>query len=210
MIRWSADLAYVVGLIATDGCLSNDGRHIDLTSKDLEQLQNFKKILKLNNKIGLKSSGYLSQKCTHVQFGNVKLYRFLLSIGLTPRKSKTLGPVKVPDKYFRDFLRGSLDGDGCIYSYWDKRWRSSFMVYVSFVSASKQHVLWLQEQITKEFSVEGQIKLGDKVHVLIYAKTASIALLNKIYYREDLTCLSRKRFKFHSILDIIAGQAGML
>jgi len=30
---WSADFAYAVGLLTTDGSLSIDGRHINLTSK---------------------------------------------------------------------------------------------------------------------------------------------------------------------------------
>ncbi len=38
-MKWTANLAYAVGLITTDGCLSKDGRHIDLTSKDLEQCE---------------------------------------------------------------------------------------------------------------------------------------------------------------------------
>ncbi len=39
--RWNANLAYAVGLIAADGCLSKDGRHIILVSKDIEQLLDF-------------------------------------------------------------------------------------------------------------------------------------------------------------------------
>lgn len=33
-VKWSPKIAYAVGLITTDGSLSKDGRHIDLTSKD--------------------------------------------------------------------------------------------------------------------------------------------------------------------------------
>jgi len=36
--KWSPDLAYAIGLLTTDGCLANDGKHFDLTSKDMEQL----------------------------------------------------------------------------------------------------------------------------------------------------------------------------
>lgn len=102
-MRWSANLAYAVGLITTDGYLSKDGRHIDLTSKDIEQIQTFRRILKLTNKIGLKSSGHSDRKYYRVQFGDVKFYRFLLKIGLTPAKSKIIGEVKVPKRFFADF-----------------------------------------------------------------------------------------------------------
>jgi hypothetical protein len=75
-----------------------------------------------------------------VQFGNVAFYRFLLSAGLFPNKTKTMGVLKIPDIYFADFLRGHLDGNGCTYSYWDKRWKSSFLLYMTFISASRAHV----------------------------------------------------------------------
>src|SRR3989344_3315672 len=86
--KWTANLAYCVGLIATDGCLYNDGRHIDFTSADLQLVTLFKNLMKLSNKIGDKK-GSSGNKSPHIQFGNVGLYKWLLSIGLTPRKSLT-------------------------------------------------------------------------------------------------------------------------
>ncbi len=53
-MKRSADFAYVIGLITTDGSLSKDGRHLNLTSKDIDQIQTFKRILNLKNKIGIK------------------------------------------------------------------------------------------------------------------------------------------------------------
>ena len=67
-----------------------------------------------------------------------------------PRKSLTMGKLKIPNKYFFDFLRGCFDGDGCFYSYWDPRWRSSHMFYLEFVSASKKHINWLQNELKKK------------------------------------------------------------
>ncbi|KKQ97202.1 hypothetical protein A3E15_01705 [Candidatus Woesebacteria bacterium RIFCSPHIGHO2_12_FULL_42_9] len=54
---WTANLAYVVGLITTDGSLSKNGRHIDFTSKDYDLIKTFAKILKLKNKVGSKYRG---------------------------------------------------------------------------------------------------------------------------------------------------------
>ena len=202
--EWTPEFAYAVGLIVTDGCLSKDGRHIDLTSKDLDQIQTFIKILGLKNKIGLKSSSTSNRKYYRVQFGNVKFYRFLLSIGLTPRKSKTIGEIKVPDKYFRDFLRGSLDGDGWTYSYWDPRWKKSFQLYTGFTSASKNHLIWLNSSIEQLFGVRGTIRFQSRAYTLEYAKKNSIILLRKLYYKKDLLCLERKHSKIIYALGIIA------
>ena len=45
------DLWYTVGLIATDGNLSKDGRHINITSKDDGYLTEVGEALHLKNKI---------------------------------------------------------------------------------------------------------------------------------------------------------------
>ena len=204
-IRWSAKFAYVIGLITSDGSLSKDGRHIDFTSKDLEQVQTFARILKLNNVIRLKSSGSNSIKeYYHIQFGNIELYKFLLKIGLTPNKSKTIGELLIPDKYFIDFLRGSFDGDGCTYSYWDPRWRSSFMLYTTFVSASYSHLEWISIKVEELFGLPGIIRKGSRAFQLKYAKYASIKLLQKIYYKENLPFLTRKHSKIVNSLSIIS------
>lgn len=207
---WSADFAYIVGLITTDGSLSIDGRHINLTSKDIEQIKTFAKILCLKNKIGLKSSTYNPKGIYYqIQFGNVELYRFLLSIGLTPNKTKTLGSLKIPDKYFADFLRGHLDGDGCTYSYWDKRWKSSFMLYTEFISASKNHLVWIEGMIKRLYGISGKITTH-RIHHLRYAKKGSCEIIKVMYYKADISCLERKRSKIMSALSIIRNNADVL
>jgi len=41
--EWTPELAYVVGLLTTDGNLSKDGRHIAIKSADLQLLRTIKK-----------------------------------------------------------------------------------------------------------------------------------------------------------------------
>ncbi len=202
---WSPKLAYAIGLLATDGCLSPPGHLIDLTSKDREQLENFRKCLGVDFRITEKTSG--GRKYLRIQFKNVIFYTFLLSLGLTPAKSKTLGPLKIPARYFFDFLRGSFDGDGCSYSYFDPRWRSSFMFYTSFVSASEEHILWLRREISRRLKISGHITGGGKtVFQLKYAKEDSLKLLRKMYYKKDIFSLSRKRLKIVKMLRIVGEQ----
>lgn len=204
-IKWSANFAYAIGLIATDGCLYNDGRHISLTTKDIEQAKNFKKCLGLEVKIGLKGSGSSKEKIYHhVQFGDVLFYKFLYSIGLTSRKSLTMGKLSIPREYFFDFLRGSFDGDGCFYSYWDPRWRSSHMFYFEFVSASKKHIDWLRMQLHNEVGIKGHIVQDGKKRAfqLKYAKKEAMEIIKKMYYTKTVVCLSRKRVKIEKALRV--------
>lgn len=201
---WSAELAYAIGLLATDGCLSPPGHLIDLTSVDREQLKNFNRCVRVDFLIAPKKSS-TTEKALRVQFKNVLFYEFLLSVGLTPAKSKTLGPLKIPGRYFFDFLRGSFDGDGCTYSYFDPRWRSSFMFYTSFASASPAHLSWLRKEIYRRVGVHGHITTNGR-HItqqLKYAKADSLKLLRKMYYSRNVVCLSRKRLKIEKMLAIV-------
>jgi hypothetical protein len=206
-IEWSANFAYAIGLLATDGCLSRDGRHIDLTSVDEEQLNNFKHALRIQVPIGSKKSG-MGRHGLRVQFSDVQFYQFLVTIGLTQKKSKTLGKVYVPTKYFFDFLRGCFDGDGCFYSYFDPRWKSSFMFYTVFVSASREHIDWLRDKIKSRIGIEGHISTDGerKTYQLKYAKGESLKILKSMYYSDSAIRLSRKLTKIKKALRIAGEQ----
>ncbi|MDZ4229273.1 MAG: hypothetical protein U1C50_03385 [Patescibacteria group bacterium] len=210
---WTNKFAYAVGLMTTDGNLSSDNRHMTFVSKDLDQINNLISIFNIRSKIGQKIGGYSSVKrYYYIQFGNVKLYRSLIRLGLHPNKTKTLRELSIPDKYFGHFLRGHFDGDGYSYSYWDKRWRSSFMLYVGFLSASMTHINWLYETILRLYRIKGVISSSKKqVYYLKFSKTSSLFLLEKMYFGKKIICLKRKRFKILKALSIINKQnAGML
>lgn len=205
-IKWSSNFAYGIGLLATDGCLSSDGRHITFVSKEIEQIKNFMRALDIKGiKVGITKSGYNNATAHRVQFGDVIFCRFLEGIGLTPAKSKTIGHINIPQKYLFDFLRGCLDEDGTFYSYWDPRWKSSFMFYTEFISASKNHISWIQEQIYKQLRIKGHITT-DRNSVIIqlkYAKSDSIKLLRKIYSDRKCLYLKRKKLKINKALAIV-------
>ena len=206
-MEWSSDFAYAIGLIASDGNLSPDGRHILFVSKDEELVHLFIEALKVDANIGKRSGNDKKEKKYHVvQIGDVLFYKFLLSIGLMPNKSKIIGKLAIPTDYFFDFLRGSFDGDGCTYSYWDSRWRSSFMFYTVFVSASKAHVLWIQKNVKHHLGITGQITgRGQKgtVYQLKYGKADSLQLLHRLFPNRGTQSLTRKRLKINEMLRII-------
>ena len=96
LIRTRPDyLWYFVGLITSDGCLSKNGSHISLTSRDLEYLEELKRTLGIHNKIGRKTGGSGSLSF-QIQMGSKALYSFLSGVGLKPNKSLTLGALHIP------------------------------------------------------------------------------------------------------------------
>jgi hypothetical protein len=195
-IVWSPNFAYAIGLLASDGSVSNDGRHIDFTSNDREQLRNFASALKIDATLTHKKSG-MGHKVMRIQFSDVYFHTFLISIGVMPAKSKVLGKIKVPSKYFFDFLRGSFDGDGSFYSYYDPRWKTSFMFYLVFISASNEHIHWLRNELKTRLGVWGHVTGDGRVRTLQlkYGKREALKILKNMYYSDSVLCLSRKRVK---------------
>jgi len=204
--RFSPNLAYIVGLITSDGSLSKDKRHVDFTSTDLQLLRTFKKCLSLKNRICEKGNSSKSKrKSYHLQFGNVKLYNWLLKLGLMPNKTYHLGEMDIPKIYFRDFLRGHLDGDGSIVTYTDrymsyKNRRYKYQrIYLTFYSSSLKHIEWIQSRIKEVFDIKGSLLGWNHKNSTImlwklrFAKNDSLKLLSWIYYKPDLPCLVRKR-----------------
>lgn len=207
---WSGNFAYAVGLLTSDGNLSKDGRHIVFVSKDKELVDHFMLALGLKKAIGIKRSGFNPNgQYFFVQFSDVKLYNQLLSIGLAPQKSKTVGRLSIPRKYFFDFLRGEFDGDGTFYAYWDKRWRSSFMYYLCFASASLDFINWIREALNHELGVKGHVSRRpyNQVFQLKYPKSEANRIILKMYPNERVLKLDRKYKKVYAALHVTGGCA---
>jgi len=206
--EWTPGLAYVVGLLTTDGNLSKDGRHITMRSSDIQLLKTFKRCLGLPCKIvRSRNERWAKKPCYRIQFSNVQFYRWLLKIGLFPAKTYTIGTLNIPDKYFQDFLRGHLDGDGQVWTYKD-RWNTFknpkyvyTRLWTRFLSASKTHIQWLRESIARLIDIKGHVwerKISKpnqttSIWEVKFAKKDSIKLLSWLYYSPDVPCLIRKR-----------------
>lgn len=199
---WSPELAYAVGLIATDGNLSKDGRHLTLTSADRELIETFQQCLGLDNRI---TQIGIFRRHFRIQWGDRVFYNWLLSIGLMPNKSRQLGVLKIPDDYLPDFVRGCLDGDGNIQTYTDRYnvFKNPKYVYerlmVRFVSASLPFLEWLQTNLERQLGVRGGTFKSkpranrSEVWTLKYAKNDSLKVLRWLYYAPGVPCLRRKR-----------------
>jgi LAGLIDADG-like domain len=200
---WSPEIAWIVGLVATDGNLSKQNWGITITSKDLDLLESVRRYLSLSNVIGRSEGGVGTGVC-RLQWRSRRLYEWLTGIGLTPRKSLTIGPLSVPDRFFADFFRGCIDGDGSILLYTDryhapKKQRYVYeRLYVSLVSASRPFVAWVRSEVVRLTGALGALHEHGRrrerpVWILRYAKADSIRLLAWMYYAQDLPCLARKR-----------------
>lgn len=148
-------------------------------------------------KIGKKCRGGSKEKnYSFLQFSDVKFYQYLLQLGLTERKSLTLGVLEIPQEYFPDFLRGVIDGDGSIFS-WYHPTNGGEQWSVRIVSASKKFIEWLHMQCQASFVVIGKVYAHprknnyNKLYVLKLGKIAGSIILQQCYYK-DCLALERK------------------
>jgi len=114
-------MSYILGYITADGCIcvSKNRKHpfsLNITSKDKAHLYNIRAILGSGHRIGKKKNGR-GDIAFQLQIRNPVLTEDLMNKGILPRKTYHLDPIVVPDRYFRDFIRGFFDGDGTVYQY---------------------------------------------------------------------------------------------
>lgn len=210
-LEWSPRMAYIVGLIATDGCLSKDRRHISFDTNDRQLVETFLSCLG-------RPLRYRTMKTVvgndryQAQFSDVRFYRWLVDAGLTPRKSLTLGAIAAPRDFFAPLVRGLLDGDGNIYTLLHAPTRKKYPNYTyerlwtHFTSASEGHIEWLRSEISIVMGLRGYIERRpetDERHAffrLKFGNRASVTLLSALYAAPGEPRLERKWQKFDGYL----------
>jgi hypothetical protein len=200
---WSPELAYIVGLVTTDGNLSSSRPDVSFASTDVKIVETYRRVLKVNAPI------YVAQlsgrhKPLHRVCINDPSYRALLEdVGLMPVKAKKMGALGIPDVVFRDFLRGCIDGDGCIriavykqavYKDGDRR-----LLVVKLYSSSLPFLKWIRDTVDRLVGLRGNVNAGRSgCGSLAYSGRKAVSLLRRIYYKSDLPCLTRKRDIFEA------------
>ena len=207
-LAWSPEFAYVVGLVASDGSLQSGVNEVRFASTDRELADHYCRCL------GLRPDDVPAEqwfepnapqvhvrvedrppykKQWHILFSDFAYRARLEEIGLTPQKSRTLGPLAVPDEYFRDFLRGEFDGDGC----WSRATyaNGSSSLLGIFTSGSRVFLEWLRTSIGDLVGIEKYSLTGINLR---YQGRSAEQLGRFLYYQPKLPCLTRKRDKWET------------
>ena len=109
---------YWLGFMYADGNISKEGNRIEmrLSLKDKNHLEKFRKFLQLTTEIRTgKTNGI---EFCHLSVRNKHLWNTLNNLGCTPQKSLTLTfpnlKLFTKKEYILHFIRGYVDGDGCL------------------------------------------------------------------------------------------------
>ncbi len=156
---WSSEMAYVLGIIYTDGTLrprikrapsskSTHPEQLSIRQKEPELLEKILALMDCNAKIYFrkrKEYGTTVQGETYyICIYNNKIYEDLLNLGLTPNKGRNMKFPNIPQEYIRHFIRGCWDGDGSVY--YEKKSRN---LKAHFVSGSKIFIEDLVKHLKK-------------------------------------------------------------
>jgi len=204
-LKWSHDMAYVLGFWWADGFMRErvrkDTKHhyysigVCQQTKDKYILEDI--LSKMNSDIPIcvpKSRPNMS----HFEIHSKLIFDSIIKLGGCPNKSLKSRMPKIPDKYFIDFIRGLFDGDGSISLY--GKHKNSPRSYIC--SGSFLFIQDLEIQM-KNWGINGLIRdNGNKkgpngpCYLLSMGAGETRKLGNLMYYDKNLIKLKRKYDKF--------------
>lgn len=206
---WTPKMAYVLGFVTADGSLEDAsylrGKYLRVCSSDIEIMEKIKAAIGSEHKIVtispkeflFRGKKYVSKEKYMLRIGSHAIYNDLIHLGITPRKSKTIILPNVPSDFISYFIRGYLDGDGCINLYNRKKRLS-----VTFTSGSSLFLEKLSEVISYLLGLKmHKVFKNNRAFQIKYSTKEAIPLLKYIYL--DITNKLYLERKYKIFLDFL-------
>ena len=184
---WSPAMAWVLGLIVTDGNIGvgPSGMLVpDLSSVSLSLLEKVRECMASNHPIKLVNQT-LGGTIYRFTFCRRKLAEDLVALGVTPKKSLTIQFPPVPAPFLSHFIRGVFDGDGSVFR--EPRSPTS-PLRVFFVSGSTRFITILEDKLHSEAGLRKQTIYSRQKMTSFYFKYGhedSLKFFNFIYTGAD-------------------------
>lgn len=190
----TANKAYIIGLLLTDGHLSKNGA-LMLTLKDLDIMEKYKKELKSNAPIRYDKYGNPTLNIVCKNFNDD-----LLKFGFHNRKSYKIDIDKIlsfiPKEFEHHFVRGLFDGDGGIHIYeYDYTIKEQCVFQFTGLKNVCDYVynyLELTTKYVKESDITYTIRVGNPLKIK--------EIFDKLYFNADIY-IERKYNTFLEIID---------
>lgn len=203
--EWSPGLAYILGLVLTDGTVHKDMTRVAFYSSDLQMLEIVRQFFESTRPVVTHSTPgkYSFEMGGTAYTGKKQMYAFLLDskvavkrfiqLGITPNKSYEGPYPHVPQEVWWHFFRGVLDGDGNIYFSRKCGLRIK-------IAGNKNCILGLQRDLATLFSIRSTARYLDldRVKILDLSGESAEKALASMY--QDSVNLRLER-KYHQWLD---------
>ena len=180
--------AYWLGLILADGSINVKHNNFELTLKDKEHIELFKKCLQSEHDISPKEiHGEIYYR---ISFHDKQIINDLISYGILPNKSNIdFHLPTIPDEFFNDFLRGLIDGDGMYYFCVNNH--SRFHIRISIGFHSPTYAQELKKRIESFYNVDVHLRKQKTCNEITMYKKSSVQVVRQLYYKNCI-CLERK------------------
>jgi hypothetical protein len=193
--RWSREMAYILGLIITDGCISKEGR-ISLSMNDREILEKVKIAMESGHPIVPSKH---QEGLYHFNFARARLVKDLGIFGIGPKKSLVVKFPQIPDAFMSDFIRGIFDGDGSVFFLKDNNTR--YPLRTKFGSGSKDFIIKLEINLQKlglpKRNIYEQKTKNGIYYMFTYGHKDSQKVFNVLYKNHpNIPFLERKYNRF--------------
>lgn len=184
---------YWLGLLATDGCITNGKVILDLHERDKDILDKYiehsQAPVNLNRQ---RSKTFGTSNQLRAEFTNKETVDFLIRWGITPRKSKTL-KINFPMTW--DFIRGVIDGDGCI-----SLTNKGKGIRISITTSSAEFFTQLKDFFkANDIHVTKHVKENQLYMIMIDSKEDVLKCYYNLY-NSDGPFMKRKQQKFGSVI----------
>ncbi len=203
-------MAYVLGLISADGAVedvrdSSRTCYFTITNVDEDLMFQVKETLNSSHKIYEQSAGFqefnngtfFCAKKFILRVGSKTMVQDLINLGITPRKSLRLKLPKIPDKYFRFYLRGYFDGDGCTHVSVQKG-RKVLEIAMIFTSGCESFLDKLNHKIYAKIGTSlKNIYFNSGAFRLRYGKSNSLKILSYMYDGLNSTPYLARKYKIY-------------
>jgi len=215
-ITWTDRLAYVIGIIATDGTLRKNRKTIKIGMVDKEVIEYIQEVLK-EEVLGRKYNIFIDKKRDKenifnlytYQFTSPLFYKFCLNIGLMPNKSLILQELIIPKEFFSSFLSGVIDGDGNINVLRRKLkdGTNAEHLHVRIFSGSEDFLMWLNNEVSVNLGVEKGTIVKEEYcrknpkFTLFWSNRKAVNKIISILYSNGYYVLNRKIGMAKSLID---------
>lgn len=177
---------YFLGMLITDGCISNNRITLGLKESDIDMLKKFAKFMGNNVKVNTYFHKKHAINQYEVKVRNKIVCNNLRKLANFVNKSHDL-ELYIPLNF--DILRGIIDGDGSTL----RQYIKIFGISLKFLNQIKSFLL--------EYGIQSHITKNKTCYQLsVYKQDDVLFLYDKLYYSTDLY-LERKRSNFGPLLE---------
>lgn len=201
-------MAYVLGFFAADGYMTlnrRGGRFWCIEIGDRGLLENIKRIIGSEHAISVRKRKRYPKPLYRLQIGSKEMFNDLTQLGFMPAKTKSMALPYIPALFFRDFVRGYFDGDGCVWTgkVNTNRIKAVFIMRTIFTSCSEGFLGELRRRLRLHFIFGGVLGKGSgEFYRLTYGLRDSLKLYDFMYNHpvtdSDSLFLERKRNIFEN------------